>query len=302
MDHMHSDKVTAIIKTFMRPNKFERCLLHAINAGIKKIEVGYDGPDELRNDHFRIIRKARASFKDTEIKFHEYEFNYGLAAVRNALVEKVDTKYFFLLDDDEYIPANSLDLISFLELEEDIGGIAMGFTNLISTDDDNPIPTLVNDCYDLKILNGKIKAYINWNNKKILNGSGILIYYPFNHIMNCAVYRKKVWEDVKWDNRFIINGEHLDFIMKVMNNTDWKLASAANMYCVHDPGPDDGVNVDFNKYRSGEVFDYDKHELFEKKWDLDISEIDVRNNNLINTKFRSIYMKDSELLKKQYGD
>ena len=50
--------ITACIKTFCRPTKFEKTLQSVIDAGIKKINVGYDGPADLLQLHYDIIKKA----------------------------------------------------------------------------------------------------------------------------------------------------------------------------------------------------------------------------------------------------
>ena len=44
---MKSNDITAIIKAFMRPYYLQCCIHSAIDAGIRKILVGYDEPRKL---------------------------------------------------------------------------------------------------------------------------------------------------------------------------------------------------------------------------------------------------------------
>ena len=249
-------EITGTIKAFMRPHCMGHCIQFAIDAGIKDIMVGYDGPKELEDQHKAVIDSVLEHNKNVNIEFLIYPFNYGLSAVRNRLIEKVDTKYFFLLDDDNYIPSNSLEILDFMESKKDIGGVGIGW---ITRDG---ILSFA-DAYDLKIENDYLVRYFDFENKQFNIFNGNLYIYPFDFIPNCAIWRTEVFNEFKWDEKFIISREHEDFMLNLKLNSTWKLAIAANLFAVHD-------KKDVGEYRLYRVGKEKRKSIryFLRKWNL----------------------------------
>jgi len=246
--------ITGNIKAFMRPECVDKCISSAYNSGIRKINVGYDGPKHLEDEHKQIIEKWR-DIGDLEINFYTFEFNYGLSAVRNKLQEVTDTKYFFQLDDDNYIPKNALVIKKFLEKYNNYGAVSIGWIT--------PYLMLEIDAYDLKIENDYLVRWYKSSNKFLEMIDGIVFMAPFDFIPNCAMWRTSVFDEIKWDEKFKINREHEDFMLRLKLETKWKLATALNLFAIHDQKRSKSMT----KYRVGK--EYRKSvRYFLKKWNL----------------------------------
>ena len=218
---MDENGITGCIKAFMKPKQMENCIISAHNAGINKFIVGYDGPDNLLDKHTDIIE----SFEDEiDIGFYKYEYDHGLSAVRNRIYEKVKTPYLFQLDDDNYIPSKALDIVNFLEKHDNCGAVALGW--IIANGNTNI------DAYEIKIDNNYCVRYNNTNKNSEIIGENTYVY-PFTFIPNCAMYKTKVFNDIKFDEKFKIGREHEDFMLRA-KDTKWKFAVCHNIFAIHD--------------------------------------------------------------------
>ena len=259
---INNDRVTATIKAFMRPQKMRNCIICAINAGIDNILVGYDGPEDLWEKHKKIVDDINLKYNKS-VKIFKYKFNKGLSYVRNRLVEESDTEFFLLLDDDVYVPTNMTDIITLLDTIPEIGAVCIGWLRKLKMDKGKMIG-LQADVWDFEFKNGWVTPIINFNEKEIKMINGLVYMYPFDHITNNAIYRKAVWEQVQWDEQFIIDGEHGDFMFRIKNETNWKLAYCISLFAFHD----DGGNKEFTKYRSGSTLDKTGKERQFEKWNI----------------------------------
>ena len=247
------NNITANVKAFMRPKQVDNCIRFLYNAEINKILVGYDGPEYLYQKHKDIIKKWKD--KGIDIELIRFQYNYGLSAVRNRLAEHTDTKYIMLLDDDNYIPKSAPEMNKFLELNKDYGAVAMGWVT--------PQGYLDIDAYDIKIEDNYCVRYYDFDNKQSIAINDMFFVYPFTFIPNQALYRKKVFDEVQWDENYIINREHEDFMLMVRYNTKWKFAISPTLFTIHDQVRSD----EMQKIRKGK--EYRKSiRYFLKKWNI----------------------------------
>ena len=247
------EDISCTIKAFMRPEKFERCLLHVLSAGLKTIIVGYDGPKEMLKQHKDIIEKYNPN---GDIQFLELPFNYGLSATRNAMNKEVNTKYILQLDDDNYAPTNICRLKEFLERHSDYGVISPGWIEKGIYF----LPSL-NAC-DFEIINGYlVRTFLM--PKQIEAFQDVISLFPFDFVPTNGLFRKEMFEDVTWDERFKIWGEHQDFFLSNKAMGIWKCAVCTSMYIMHDKGGD----YKFASNRYGEEQNKSFNYLIEK-WNI----------------------------------
>jgi len=237
----------------MRPQKFENCLNAAIRAGIDKIVIGYDGPKELLDVHRKIVKKY---FRYASIHFCTYPFNAGISKVRNSILQFVNTKYLLQLDDDVIVPRNVLDIIPFLDEHDELGGVGMGQIPLST----KCLPLI--EAFDMEIIDEYLFRTFN-NDKYYQISNGLVFMGYFDFIPNNAIFRKELFNDVKWDNNFVIWGDNSDFFLQAKYHTKWKFAVCTSLYLIHEPGG----SKKFEVYRSGIESIKAKHYFF-KKWDI----------------------------------
>ncbi|MCE7738385.1 MAG: glycosyltransferase family 2 protein [Candidatus Heimdallarchaeota archaeon] len=252
-----AEQVVANIKTFIRPKKFRTCLECVVNAGVKYIIVGYDGFDSLYEEHLQICHE----FDDNaQITFKRYPFNFGLANVRNAMYNEANKPFILQVDDDNYIPSNTLEVVPFLEKHPEIGGVGLGW---IYTQDEKP--TITMDAVDLEIVgNCLLKTMKNPKNAERMGS--LYFVYPFEYIPNIAIFRRGMFEEIQWDNNYIIGGEHVDFYLNLKNRTKWQMAICLSTYAIHDFGPDkDREKEEYIAFRAGKNWQASE-DRFAKKW------------------------------------
>ena len=247
----YDELVTANIKTFLRPDKFKTTLEYVIKAGVQKIVVGYDGPKELEEEHKAICDEFRDQVES--LIFRSYDFNLGLSSVRNRMLDLSSTKYILQLDDDQYIPAHSLGAIELMEAYEDFGGV--GFCWVLPNKFDI-------DAHDIKIINGYYIRTVNWEKHiQFINGHSFV--YAFDFIPNSGIFRKKIFDDVRWDENYKICREHEDFFLAQKKLGKWKFGIDLSVWLYHDIGGD----RTFTSYRKG-IEQKKSIRYFRKKWNL----------------------------------
>ena len=259
---LNNNTICAHINAFMRPDKFEICLQCAATAGLEHILVGYDGPEELYEQHKSICNSYID--KVEELRIIKYPFNFGLSATRNALIDETnDCQFILQLDDDNYVPRNVLDTTKFLEKHDKIGMVGLGCVKLDGH--------MMSDATDFEIVDGFLIKTIK-RPKETEQSMGLLFIYPFEYIPNIAIFKRAVFDDIRWDNKYIIGGEHVDFYLNLKENTYWKSALCASLLGIHDHDPpppiSDCNNISgYKGYRWGENR-FESERYFIKKWRL----------------------------------
>lgn len=245
------NNTTVAIKAFMRPEKCKNCITYLHDAGFNNILVGIDGNSKQVKLHESMIDNL--PFK---VKLYRYKFNAGISYVRNRLLKKTKTKYFFLTDDDYYIPKESIECVNYLESKKDyfaigLSVIEMARNQLNKSWTFDPYITkereLVSKVSDVKVEKFKEKYYFGTN---------------VGCIENCAVFNTKKLKKIKWDERFIIGGEHIDFYLtRKYKFPDFKLAFAINIMAKHFSGG----SKEFMEARMGGVRKKSRGRV-QKKW------------------------------------
>ena len=276
----NQDRIIAGIKAFARPYKLEKCVDSLINAGIKNIRIGYDGPRSLKHIHKKILKN-----KDANIDIVEFPFNAGIGRMRNALVGNLNTDYFLLLDDDQYVPKNISDSIYLLDTMNSIEGIGFPWrlageieglyekvtellgkkyaletgnfynfpkTRIINFEDYN-IPTTKDEVF---ILNRRedIKIVVIDKHEYAI---------PFEYIPNSAIFRSSLFNKIRWDDNFVIGGEHQDFFYRA-SKLGLKFGVSLDIFVTHDLGRDKKIDFKYDEYRHG-VYEEESNKYLKAK-------------------------------------
>ena len=222
-----NDDVTIIIKTFLRP----KICQHSINYIRKyyptiKIYVA----DDSREPH---------QFKYID-QYYYLGFDKGVSYGRNFLIDRVKTKYFFLMDDDmEFTNHTYLEyLINMLEkypidvigcrqkfLKED-GSVELFYPNKIIIKD-NILYTIANEP----------SGY--YNDIPLYNGMS------FCFLANTKVFKEK---GIKWDEELKL-GEHVDFFYRAIGKIKLTYTPCVHVHDRHDIYLEERRG-EYQKYRS----------------------------------------------------
>lgn len=203
-------EVSIIIKTFERPRTLDRLLRSILSspAGDCSILISDDSLHSINSN----------LFERENIQYFKLPYDSGLSYGRNYLVERVETPYCVLLDDDFFfIPATRLDILLDIVSRR-------GF-DLAAGKYDGPqwgpgYGILERTGNDLSIKMGAAP-------RAMFNG---LPVYDFTN--NFFLARTETLKDVPWDNRFKIYGEHTDFFLRY--SAKYKVTFADEVAIGHD--------------------------------------------------------------------
>jgi len=211
-----------ILKTFMRPEKLEKCLQSMVSLTIppKKIVVADDGgPSDEKS---RVYKKYE---KILPLQVIELDFDAGLSKGRNIAFQNTDTPFILLIDDDHYLSSNIFEIQEILDENPHIGGVSPFW-------EENG--EIYSEAGDLKLGNWVVKRILE--EKPLHRTSSGIGFYEFDFISNSCLFRRECLLDYSWDDFFIINGEHADFFLTHKKMGKWSFAVTPNYIVQHDPG------------------------------------------------------------------
>lgn len=241
-------EVTAGVNTFMRPKKLRKTLSSLQAANVERVIVGDDGKEqEEKNEIYDEFEEIFERFKVIDLPF-----NHGLSATRNEIISEVDTDFFLMLDDDQYVHNDVLEVKSIFSHFPQLGGI--GFPII---EDENEILF----AHDLDLKGNCLIRHLRTQKEK-LEIENLVYCMRFDLIPTAAMFRTEVFDEIVWDENYTIGAEHLDFFLQA-KQTDWDFAVCVSLPVLHDPGG----NPDFMSFRTGQEIEKSKAYLREK-WDI----------------------------------
>lgn len=178
------DDTTIIIKSHERP----ACLHDLITSIHKyypeaKILVGDDSKDLIKRE---------------DVKVFHLPYDVGLSAGRNYLVNKVQTKYLLLLDDDALLFEQSNIQALYERIKEvDFDAVSGKCISRKMKSPFNCYLALENEDLILKL--GPYQGHGKWA--------------KYHMIENCLIAKTESFRKLKWDNRLKV-GEHLDWALR----------------------------------------------------------------------------------------
>ena len=214
-------KYSIILKTFLRPEKLDKCLQSISKLTIKpeKVVIGDDGRPTAEKT--KIYEKYK---KIMNLEVVELEFDAGISRARNEGFIRTDTDYILLIDDDHYLPSNIYEIKEILDENPEIGGVSPFW-------EENG--EVYCEAGDLKLGKWVIKGIFEKKEpRRTSSGMGFFIY---DFIPNSALFRRECLTDYSWDDFFIIGGEHADFYLTHKKMGKWKFAVTPDYIAIHDP-------------------------------------------------------------------
>lgn len=240
-------KIALGTKVFSRGEQLEK-LLDSVPKCVDQVYVADDGKQSEKKDSI---------YEERDINVINLEYDKGLSAGRNEIVERSQEDYICIVDTDHRVPNNIDTIIEQLESSPEFGGIG----GILVEPENNQILYIGQDFEERNDQEEIVRSpYLNKKDVEIVSGSPIV---RFDFIPNAAVFRREVLEEYPWDEEFVIGGEHGDFYVNHWHNSDWKFGINPAVNFLHYPGGDE-------EYIS-ERKDDDKlsrsHNYFMNKWE-----------------------------------
>lgn len=216
---------SALISTFLRPLKLRRCLQALASIPIEqapeRVVVADDGDEHQRKE------RVYEAFSDRlPLTVVNLPYDAGLSRKRNKALDRIDTEYVLLLDDDQYVPSNIHELTTLLNADSSLGAVApfweeRGVLKCNAANYRRERAWVLKDTHDSHC-------------ERTDAGHAI---YRYDHIPNAAMFRTEVFETYTWDGAYVIAGEDTDFYLRHSELGEWDFAITPNYILRHDPGP-----------------------------------------------------------------
>ena len=250
------DKIAIGIKTFYREKNFFR-VIEAIQNNFPypyKLYIADDGRRSFAKDEL---------YKKLKSQGHEIfllPLNSGLSAGRNRIINAVKEDYVLIMDDDvEIYDGTAIEKMKdVLDSSPEIG-VTAGYIRLESGQ------SFGSDTYSKGIrFVDEPRVLIRTSTgseQKTKNGTR---YRIADQVVNFFLAKREVFNDVRWDDRILIEYEHMDFFLQ-LRKTKWKAAVSVEAQVTHlkFDSTEDGW-MEYRKHRDTRPMFY-----FLRKWNIE---------------------------------
>jgi len=218
------DKIDFLIKTFERPGVLEALLL-SIAKFYPEAHISIaDDSKEFRTEFYKKlwVKLEGVGLKNRPVAYN-LPFDTGLSYGRNFLVDHTDGEYILILDDD-FIFTEDTKIEKFkdiLQAKKDVGIVG----GMIVQDG-----TERHFEGNIEIV-GRDMIYSIDKEGDYQNLKGIK-YRETGCVFNFALMKREIFEEIKWDDKFKIAGEHTDWYLR-FNDLNWKVAYCPEVKIEH---------------------------------------------------------------------
>ncbi|MCA9174294.1 MAG: glycosyltransferase [Planctomycetales bacterium] len=179
------------------------------------------------------------------VKVLQLEFDCGLSAARNAIVDQLQTPYLLILEDDFlFIPETHIEpMLEVLEADAEVGCVGGALRD-------------VNGrvaCYalDIEVFRDRMEVREATHRVRITPAGSP--YRLCDMVWNFCLFRREMLQDHRWDDRLKV-GEHCPYFHQVKLGAKWRVATtnATAIYHVPQKRPADYLQY---RQRAQDLFD-----------------------------------------------
>ncbi|WP_159900211.1 glycosyltransferase family 2 protein [Salinirussus salinus] len=223
------EEVALGTKVFSRPGDLYR-LMESIPSWISQVYIADDG--KMTEEKLAIYN----SNYDFELTVLDLEYDLGVGAGRNAIVDAVTENFIFIVDPDHQLPPTVSLLYEQIKDSPRMGGIG----SLIIEPENDRLYSQAADFREIST-NGsrelvrETHGIESKKNIRIVKGAPLV---EFDFIPHATLFRRECLEEQAWDEAFLTEYEHTDFFLSHWKNTDWKFSISPSVQMLHYPGGD----------------------------------------------------------------
>jgi glycosyltransferase involved in cell wall biosynthesis len=218
---------TIIVTTIDRPG--------AVQRFVRSVRRRFPSTRILVGDQSKPNDLMDAFYSQYGAEVIHLPYDAGLSATRNRLVERVDTDYFVLCDDD-FIFEEETDFaaaLAILQARREIGIVGGQVENIGEKSE----PLGVVDWAMTIAIEPRsgLLAFVplHFLAPLVDSVSGIQ-FYRCDAVANFAVFRRRIFDEgIMWDPRFRSDGEHEDFYLNLKMNADVEVAYLPSLVVKH---------------------------------------------------------------------
>ncbi|MFQ5951539.1 MAG: glycosyltransferase family 2 protein [Candidatus Geothermarchaeales archaeon] len=230
-------ELTVGIHTFDRDPALYRCLkslFENVTVPFQLIVVD-DGHQTLEKT--RLYERIKRRYEGSKVLVLGY--HAGLAKCRNVMTDECDTEYVVILDDDMLVRRGSIRVLR--QCMESLGGDCGGVAPVLHN---HQMFRKYYDSYagDLTVVDGTLihRSVIAGGKMPLkntipleLDGRKVRLVQS-DMIDFGGLFRTEIFEDARFDERFMIGREHMDFFLQ-LRGTRWDFYTCLGLYLDHMP-------------------------------------------------------------------
>lgn len=219
--------ITAVIKTFERPNELDR-LIQSLRGFYPDLKI-------------IVADDSKIPYPRNDVEYHVMPYDRGISVGRNLLIQKVTTKYIALFDDD-FVATAQTNLTQMAALLEQSG------LDIMAGD-------VVNEGVHRQYFHGTYEFCLGILFQHFGKSCGLLGGFPlYEVVLNFFVARTEAIRMILWDEQIKFGREHADFFLRCRSQL--KISRLPVFSVDHFPGP--------KKYEGQRGNESRKH--FNRKW------------------------------------
>lgn len=252
-------------KVFSRINDLQR-LIDSIPPLVSKVYIADDG--EVTEEK-SVIYNADYDF---ELQVIDLEYDLGVGAGRNAIVDAASEEYILIVDPDHRISATVGVLYEQLKACPDLGGIGA----IIVEPKNDRLYSQAADFREERTDDGiklirETRGLDGHKEIQIIAGAPLV---EFDFVPHATLFRLECLRDQAWDEAYLTEFEHEDLFVAHWKQTNWKFAISPTTQVLHYPGGDteyllnrqDPKKTSHGKEYFLDKWGYSKMETTEDRW------------------------------------
>jgi glycerol-3-phosphate cytidylyltransferase len=223
---LRGNKIAIAIKTFLR----EKSLFKTINSIKQYFPLPYklyiaDDSGSFISDEKKVFYE---NLKKAGHEIIELPFDSGISLGRNAILKRLKEEFVLFMDDDILL----LDFISIVKMinvfdgNKDIGLVA----GMLEHENGEPFGSR----HYIRGLRFEWRENVLFRlpaSQQIQKANGASYVFA-DQTVNFFIARRKMFDDVKWDNMIKVEYEHMDFFLS-LKKTAWKAAVCLDAKALH---------------------------------------------------------------------
>lgn len=236
------------IPTLLRPEKLATCLQFLTRIPEprqpQKVVVADDSKESrFVDDPTEYVERRngieRTYADELNLEVVDLPADSGRNTKLNTGIDRTETPYVLLLDDDIYVQSNVYELTEILEANTDLGGIAPFL------EEEGQVHCNAGDYFRTR---GWILKDSRGDKRPEGTGTGQLMF-RYDQIPPIGMFRRDVFEDYTWDDEYVVGMADTDFFLKHDELGAWEFAVTPDYLVRHDPGPG-SIDVYFDERRN----------------------------------------------------
>jgi GT2 family glycosyltransferase len=183
-------------------------------------------------DQSRPTPEIEAFYAEHDVRVSWMEYDAGVSASRNRLADEIEEEYIWLCDDD-FVFSRDTSAAAAIDVLDAFPEIGVVGGRLIDLAGGRAEPRHWEHYMHYEPRHRTLTLLPIYHAAPQVETIGQTRFYRCDVVMMFAVFRRRVFGTIRWDDRIKTNGEHEDFFLNLKLNSDFGVAYVPEMIAFH---------------------------------------------------------------------